>query len=431
MKYVLHNVQIIDGTEDGEMRLGADVYVEGNKIVKITDGKKLIEGYNVVECDGKYLLPGLINMHAHLFGSGKPSKVVGGGALQKAVVKFAKTALGHVVVDKLVAASVKKELYSGVTTVRGVGDFCYSDVRIRDRINAGKMLGPNLYVSGPAITVPGGHGDGTFAVTASSPEGLRKLVQNNAAMRVDLIKICITGGVMDAKKKGEPGELRMSAEQASAVTDEAHKLGLKVASHTESPIGMEVAIQSNVDTIEHGSLMTEASLEKLKAYDGALICTLSPALPLAKLDPSLTLLNPLCVYNSEVVYKGMIEGSKQALEKGVKVGLGTDASCPFAMQYNTWRELLYYQKMLGVSPSYAIYSATLGNARILGVDKQTGSVEEGKNADLIILEKNPLEDLRALREVDTVIIRGKRVKPRLKKDESIEKELDNLMDRLD
>ena len=419
---------MISGLPEDEARR-ADILTQDGKIVEIGPG--CAEGADeVVDCSGRYIAPGLINMHAHLFGTGKPSKALGGGSSQRLLLRLIRTAPGRRVLDRMVAQHVQAELESGVTTLRSVGDFQGSDLRVRDAVRAGTLPGPRMYCSGTAITVPGGHGDGTFAQTASRPEDLVRLVEEHHRAGVDLIKICVTGGVMDATEKGSPGQLKMTLEQTRAVCDRAHQLGLKVASHTESPAGMEVAIRGGVDTIEHSAAFAGPLQQILKKRGGGIIATFSPALPLARLDPAVTKLNELCVYNSEVVLEGMCQGIRDADQAGIPVGLGTDASCPFATQYNMWREVWYYWKIMGITRGQALYAATLSNASILGVDGLTGSVEAGKQADLIILDQNPLEDLTALRQPRMVVRDGIVFTPRLKKLPAVEQELDALCQAL-
>lgn len=426
MKTVYTGCNLIDVEDGCRIIPDASVFVDGDKIVKAVSGKADTAGFTEVNLQGKYVAPGLVNLHAHLFGTGRPSKVLGGGKLQKVLIKLINTRAGDKILDKLVLSAALQQLRSGVTTVRCVGDFKYSDVRLRDKINEGRCFGPRLLVSGPAITVKGGHGDGTFAMTSDSTDELVSFVDKNKSAGVDFIKICITGGVMDAKKKGEPGELKMNVVQAKAVCDRAHELGLIVASHTESTKGMEVAAEAGVDTIEHGSFPDDGLIGKIKAYGGKIVATFSPALPLARLSPELTKLNEMCVYNSEVVLDGMTEGAIAAEKNGIPVGLGTDSSCPFSTQYNMWREVCYYSRMTGASTAKALYTATLGNAAIAGVADVTGSIKEGKSADMIVLDGNPLDDLAALKEPCKVICRGVEVKGKVKRNAFIEAKLDEL-----
>ena len=424
MKKAFTGGTVITGRpEDAPRR--ADVVVEDGGIVEIAPGAGA-QAQERVDCSGRYIVPGLINLHAHLFGTGKPSKALGGGGSQRMLLRLIRTAPGRRALERMVAQHVRAELESGVTTLRSVGDFLGSDLRVRDAVRAGKLPGPRMYCSGTAITVPGGHGDGTFAQTASRPEDLVRLVEEHHRAGVDLIKICVTGGVMDATKKGSPGELKMSLEQTRAVCERAHQLGLKVASHTESPAGMEVAVRGGVDTIEHSAGFTGELQEILRERGGGIVATFSPALPLARLDPAVTKLNELCVYNSEVVLEGMCQGIRDAEQAGIPVGLGTDASCPFATQYNMWREVWYYWKIMGITPQRALYAATLANAGILGVDKLTGSVEVGKRADLIVLDRDPLADLTALRDPRAVVKDGEVYTPRVRRIPAVERELDAL-----
>ena len=180
MKTLLSNCNVIDVKNGCEILQKKDLYISDGKIQKITDHGTREIGFDVIDCTGKYALPGLINMHVHLFGTGKPSKALGGGKAQKRLVAFINTKLGRFVLSKMVEKSAKQMLLSGVTTVRSVGDLCYSDILLKKKIqkNKGGARGLRLLVSGPAVTAPGGHGDGTFAISAQEPEELKKIVEN-------------------------------------------------------------------------------------------------------------------------------------------------------------------------------------------------------------------------------------------------------------
>jgi imidazolonepropionase-like amidohydrolase len=186
-----------------------------------------------------------------------------------------------------------------------------------------------------------------------------------------------------------------------------------VAAHAESKEGIRTALKGGVDTIEHGSVFDNEIIglfkknpKSLRGYS-ALITTMSPALPLYELPPSVTKLSEISMQNDKIILEGMVEGTKQAYANGIQVGLGTDASCPFVTQYNTWRELEYIIKYIGATPEQAIYRATMGNAEILGIDDETGTIEEGKSADILVLDGNPLENIRVLSHPDMVISRGR------------------------
>jgi imidazolonepropionase-like amidohydrolase len=140
----------------------------------------------------------------------------------------------------------------------------YCDVYVRDKVNAGKYLGPRMLVSGPALTCPNGHGDGTIAVSCKNKDEYLKLIQQNVAHHVDLIKITLTSGVMDALDANHPGDVRMSQEEVNWVVEEAHKNGLMVASHTECSDGVRMCLIGGVDTIEHGSFFDDDIVERLR-----------------------------------------------------------------------------------------------------------------------------------------------------------------------
>ena len=429
MKYALTHANVWVGYDSDEILKDQTVLIDNETIEKMmSNHEEIASDYQIIDLQGQYLLPGLINLHAHLFGTGKPSKALGGGGSQKALMKFVHSPLGKPVIDKMVKDHALTALHSGVTTIRSSGDFVYSDVRIRDKINRGEILGPRLLVPGPAITCIGGHGDGTFAITNNDPQVLASYVDQNDQHHVDCIKICVTGGVMDAKVKGEPGVVKMTLEQVQAVCQRAHEYGYQVASHTESSQGIRIALEGGVDTIEHGSFLDDELIALFKARQSAFIVTTSPALPLARLSPEITKLNDLCVYNSEVVLKGMIDGAKKAMANHIPVGLGTDESCPLVTAYNMWREIYYFHKFYDVSNAFALHTATLGNAKIIGLSEVTGSIEVGKCADLIVVKENPLEDLKRLKDIQMVMAKGHLIEhPRYKTLPQVDEWLDSLL----
>jgi imidazolonepropionase-like amidohydrolase len=432
--YALTNCRIIDGINSG-IQENMTILVSGGKIKQI--GKfsevKTSVGYTNLDIAGKYVMPGLINAHAHLFGSGKPMKAISESKAQRKLVNMLDTKIGGEILDNMMKSHALTALNSGVTTIRAVGDLLYSDIRLRDRIDSGKLQGPRLLVSGLAISVTGGHGSDSFAYISDSPWEARKFVRKNVCEQVDLIKICVTGGVTDSKKVGQAGRLAMTLEEVSAVCEEAHKVGLLVAAHAESTEGVRIALMGGVDTIEHGGILDQEMIElflnnpkSLQGYS-CLIPTLYPAITICKLNPKDTLMNSVNIENAKIVFEGMVKGLVQATEAGVLTGLGTDSSCPLVTQYNTWRELDYTVKYAGLSPEKAIHNATSRNAKILGIDHLTGTLESGKASDLIVIKQNPLTDLRALSEVD-MVMRGEILidNPQIKKLTQVDKLLDTI-----
>lgn len=404
MKYAIINGKILDGTKDMEVVDGYSIIVDDDKIAAITKTEDIPKEYKVIDLKGKYIMPGLINMHVHLAGSGKPQKK------QRDNEKLVKGLLGNpltrAIAYRMVKDFAKTELMSGVTTIRTVGGLADFDTRARDEIYAGRAIGPRILAANEGISVPGGHMAGSVAVAAHSIDEALAQVDKAKEQRADIIKLMITDGVMDAKAKGVPGELKMSPEMVKAVCNKAHKLGYMVAAHVESPEGVRVALEGGVDSIEHGAKPDDNIIRLFKEKEAFLCTTISPALPYALFDRSISNASEVEQYNGNVVFEGIIENSKAALANGIPVVLGNDVGCPWITQYDFWRELFYFHKYVGVSNSFALYTATLNSAKLAGIGDVTGSIESGKCADMIVTRDNPLEDLRALRNVDMVIARG-------------------------
>ena len=412
--YVLTNGVLLDGTEKMTPQTGRDIYIEGGRIGAVADAAARREGYEVVDLGGQYVLPGLINLHVHLPASGKPKKKASDP--KKLVKLITANALTRRIGVKLCEGYAKTELLSGVTTIRTV---------IRDLAAQGKILSPRVVASNMAVSVPGGHMAGSLAYEAKTAEEAAAYVERIAAEKPDLIKLMITGGVLDAEVVGEPGVLRMQPALVKAACDKAHALGMKVAAHVESPEGVRVALENGVDSIEHGAKMDEETVKLYKEHGAFLCTTISPALPYALFDTAVSGASEKDQYNGRIVFDGIVESAKTALANGIPVGLGNDVGCPYITQYDFWRELCYFHKYCGVSNQFALYTATLRNARLAGVGDVTGSLEVGKSEDLIVTRQNPLEDLRALQHLELVVCRGHVVKkPNPKRNKTVDALLD-------
>ena len=424
-RYALMNGVVLDGTRDMTPQTGKTVCVEGSRIAAVTDGP-VPAGYEPVDLAGRYVLPGLINMHVHLPASGKPKKKPSDP--KKLVKLITSNGLMRRVGVRLCESYARTELLSGVTTIRTVGGVADFDTIIRDRAAAGEILSPRVVASNMAVSVPGGHMAGSLAYEARTPEEAAAYVEKIAAEQPDLIKLMITGGVMDAEVVGEPGVLRMQPPLVKAACDRAHALGMKVAAHVESPEGVRVALENGVDSIEHGAMPDADILRLLREHGAFQVATLSPAIPYALFDRSVSHATYEQQENGRVVFEGIVALAKACLENGIPVGLGTDTGCPYITHYDMWRELCYFVKYCGVTPAFALYSATLLNAELAGISDITGSVEPGKAADLIVCDRDPLADLTALRSLHMVIRDGLRIEhPSVKKMPEVERELDKFL----
>ncbi|OWA37550.1 amidohydrolase [Saccharibacillus sp. O16] len=435
--YALINGSMIQGSQDQQVKPNTTILInEQGRIEQVgrSDELEVPAHYQIIDLANRYVMPGLINAHVHLFSDGKPFSV----SASESTLKFAykhilDTPFGKSLLKKRMKRNALNALHAGVTTMRSVGEFFYTDVALRNEIQAKQFVGPNLLVSGFFLSVTGGHGAPFLALEGDSPWEARKNVRLNVRHGVDLIKICVTGGVTDAKRVGEAGQLQMTVEEVTAICEEAHKIGLRVAAHVESSEGVRVALKGGVDTIEHGAEMDDEiiSLYKnnpraLKGYT-ALIPTLQAAYPSIVLDPIISKVSPMVRENSRLVYDSMLKSVHQAVENGITMGVGTDAAMPLVTHYDLWRELEHYMKKAGLSASRVIDMVTTTNAKILGVDQVTGTLEVGKNADLIVLTQNPLEQISALSNVSLVMVNGHLIpQPSVKRVAEVDRILDSL-----
>ena len=401
------NATVLDGSEHMEPQPDMAVVVERGVITWMGPSAvaQAPAGAEVIDLAGAYLMPGLINMHVHLCGSGKPVSAGDAGALMKKL----DNPVGRAIVRHILKGSAQQQLASGVTTVRGAGDPLLADLAVRDAIDAGKYQGPRLVAPGTGVTVPGGHGAGLFAQVANSPAEAAEQVRDLYARGADV---------------------------AAAACKAAHDMGLPVMAHIESTEGVKAALEAGVDTIEHGAPLTPEILELYRGAAGtqlegrapSVTCTISPALPFVLLDPEKTHSTDTQKKNGDIVCSGIIESARAALEAGIKVGLGTDSSCPFVTQYDMWREVAYFAKYVGVSNAFALHTATQVNAELLGLGGETGTIECGKVADILVTRENPLDDLCALREPMHVMCRGDLVrKLKVKRIPEVDNELDTIM----
>lgn len=427
MKYAFVNGVILDGTKDMEPVSGKAILVDGRKITEITDSLQSLNGYEVVDLGGHYIMPGLINMHVHLLGNGGDGKPQKPKDYTKMVDRLFSNPITAAVTHKMVADFAKIELMSGVTTIRTVGGLRDLDTKVRDEIRAGKRQGPRILAANEGISVPGGHMAGSVAIPAASIDEALVQVDKAHKQHVDLIKLMITGGVLDAKIKGAPGELKMDPAMVKAVVDRAHSYGLKTAAHVESPEGVKVALENGVDSIEHGAKPDDEIIALFKEKGAFLTTTLSPALPFALFDRKVSGASEVQQYNGKVVFNGIKEMAAAAVKNDIPLCLGNDVGCPWVTQYDFWRELVYFNKYVDVTRKFALYSATCRAAQLAGIGDLTGSIQKGKEADLIVTEGNPLEDLHTLRHVKMVMSGGHLIKdPSVKRKAAIDRQLDPL-----
>jgi len=347
------------------------------------------------------IVPGLIDAHTHL--TSAPEYV----GIKGLTLSVPRSAL-------LGARNARVTLEAGFTTVRNVGTIGsagYADVALRDAIDAGDVPGPRMIVSGPALSITGGHCDinelpfefhaESGGVADGIPAILHK-VRENVKYGATVIKVCATGGVLS--KGDDPRTSQFSLEEMRALVADAHRLGRKVAAHAHGGDGIKFAVEAGVDSIEHGSYIDDEAIAMMKKRGTYLVPTLYLGDWL--LDNAERIHLPdYALAKARVVLPEARKNVGHAIRAGVKIALGTDAAVyPHGLNA---RELAVYVK-LGMTPLQAIQSATIAGADLLGWTDKVGTLDAGKWADLVAVEGDPTKDVTVL-EHPTLVMKGGRV----------------------
>jgi imidazolonepropionase-like amidohydrolase len=386
--------------KSGKILTDQAIVIEGDKITSVGPASSVPSGVTVVNLPNATVMPGLIDAHTHLtFDQGS----VGYTGLGISVPREA----------LIGARNARLTLNAGFTTVRNVGARGFSDVALRDAINAGDLPGPRMLVSGPALGITGGHCDDnllpfeyhqTGEGVADGVEAVQHKVREVIKYGADVIKICATGGVMS--KGDDPNTSQFTMEEMKAIVAEAHRLGRKVAAHAHGAQGVTWASEAGVDSIEHGHLMDDNSIATLKKNGTYLVPTLY-LMDWNRENASKTNIPDYVRRKMDMVISVGQANVKKAMASGVKIALGTDAAVyPHGLNGH---ELGVYVR-LGMTPLQAIQSATLNGADLLGWSDKIGSLEPGKFADLIAVDGDPLKDVTTVEHVKFVMKGGDVVK---------------------
>jgi imidazolonepropionase-like amidohydrolase len=303
--------------------------------------------------------------------------------------------------------NAKVTLEAGFTTVRNVGANDFTDVALRDEINAGHIPGPHMQVSGPALGITGGHMDENLLpyeyhvsgqAVADGIPAVQHMVRQNIKYGADLIKIGASGGVLS--KGDDPQASQYTLEEMQAIVADAHRLGRKVAAHAHGAQAIAFATEAGVDSIEHGSYINDEDIKLMKQHGTYLV----PTAYLVDWMKQYGHLPDLYQQKMTDVGNAMKANQKHAIAAGVKVALGTDAAVyPHGLNAH---ELDVYVNQYGMTPLAAIQTATLNAADLMGWTDRTGSLDPGKWADLIAVDGDPLKDVRILQHVPFVMKSG-------------------------
>jgi imidazolonepropionase-like amidohydrolase len=395
---VIHAGRLLD-VKSGKMLTNQTIIIQGDKIVSVGGSAQTPAGATVIDLPNATVLPGLIDAHTHI----------------TFTTNFGYSRLGISVPREALtgARNARVTLEAGFTTIRNVGADGFADVALRDAVNAGDVPGPRMLVSGPALSITGGHCDNNLlpyeyhAVedgVADGVEAVQHKTREIIKYGADLIKVCATGGVLS--KGDNPQSSQYTLEEMKAIVADAHRLGRKVAAHAHGAEGIRWASMAGVDSIEHGSYIDDAAIAEMKKNGTYLVPTLYLADWFMENAEKIGT-PPDLIAKAKEVMPAARKNVAHAFAEGVKVAFGTDAAVyPHGLNA---REFAVMVK-LGLTPLQAIQAATINAADLLGWPDKVGTVEPGKWADIIAVDGDPLQDVTTLQTVKFVMKGGEVVK---------------------
>ena len=399
-RVVVHAGHALD-VKSGKVLSDQTFIIEDGKIVSAgpsTETKAPADAVRI-ELPNATVLPGLIDAHTHL--TYEPR--FGYEELGVSVVRSALTG----------AKNARVTLEAGFTTVRNVGAEGYSDVALRDAINAGDVPGPRMLVSGPALGITGGHCDNNLLPfdyhatgdgVADGIAAVQHKVRENIKYGSDLIKICATGGVLS--KGDDPQASQYTLEEMKAIVADAHRLGRKVAAHAHGAQGILWASEAGVDSIEHGSYIDDAGIAEMKKNGTYLVPTLYLGDWFLE-NAERNHVPDFLLGKAKTVMPIARKNIAHAFASGVKVAFGTDAAVyPHGLNAHEFAVMV----KLGLTPLQAIQAATMNAADLLGWQGKVGSLEPGTWADIVAVDGDPLKDVTTLERVKFVMKGGDVVK---------------------
>lgn len=390
---VLKAARLIDGTGAAPIKDGI-VVISDDKIsaVGTAASVSIPPGARIIDLGDATLLPGFIDAHTHVIG-----RVLGDPEGDTASVRDIDS-FGAI----LGVENVKRTLLAGFTTIRNVGAPHFDDIALRKAINEGWVIGPRILTAAHAIGITGGHcdengykpglDDGDYRTgIADGPEQIRAAVRYQVKYGADVIKTCATGGVLS---EGDAvGATQYTFEEMKALVDEAHKLDRKVAAHAHGTEGIKIAVRAGVSSIEHGSFLDEEGAKMMAERHTFLVPTLIAGETVERLAKN----GILKGYRGEkalAAAAAMRKGVRLATAAGVPIALGTDAGViPHGSNGHEFTLLVEWG---GMKPLDAINAGTLNGAKLLGLDKVTGSLTVGKFADIVAVPGDPTSDIHVM-----------------------------------
>lgn len=380
------------------------IIVRDGRIAEVRDGFVEPEaGARLIDLRDRFVMPGMIDMHVHLFLEGDP-------------MKQRLEAMGRDEGDEMIIGqeNARLDLEAGFTTVRDLGADPRQIRSLRDGIERGAVAGPTIVNAGRMISVTGGHGDGTNGVaapyaeaigehqinTCNGPDDCRRAVRQQIGLGAQVIKFAATGGVLSNVAGGL--SMQMTPDEMKAIVETAHSFGRKVAVHAHAQAGVRAAVEAGADTIDHGTFLDDETIALMKARGTWLVPTmLAPQTALAAARAGK--LPAATIPKAEEAAAAARDSHRRAFRAGVRIAFGTDTG---VSRHGLNAQEFALMVDAGMTPMAAIKAATIDAADALGRKDQIGSIEPGKWADIIAVQGDPLTDVRRLETVDFVMRRG-------------------------
>lgn len=398
---IIHCGNLIDGKAN-DVQTQMTIVVEGNKITAVEKGfTKPGTSDKLVDLSKKTVMPGLIDMHVHLEGETSKDQGLQRFTLNKADVAFRSTVFA------------KRTLMAGFTTVRDLGGSGVN-TSLRNAINQGLVIGPRIFSVGKSIGTTGGHADPTNGYredlmgdpgpkegVINSPEEARQAVRQRYKDGSDLIKITATGGVLSIAKDGSGPQF--TDEELNAIVETAKDYGMHTAAHAHGAEGMKRAVLAGITTIEHGTKMTDEVMELMKQKGTYYVPTITAGKFVAEKAKESGYYHPLVVPKALEIGPQIQQTFGKAYKKGVKIAFGTDAG---VFPHGENGKEFGYMVEAGMPAMETIKSATIVAAGILGMAEKIGTIENGKLADLVAVDENPLKNIKTMEKVSFVMKDG-------------------------
>ena len=378
------------------------VYIDNGKITAVEEASSTIEADEIIDLSDSWVMPGFIDLHVHLEMQSSPSTYLERFRKNQADLAY----------DAAVYA--KRTLLAGFTTVRDLGGTGVN-TSLAKAIQMGKMEGPRIYSAGKAIGTTGGHADPTNGFRSdligdpgpkegviNSREDARKAVRQRYKNGAQVIKITATGGVLSLAKSGMAPQFTM--DELEGIIEAANDLGMVTAAHAHGAEGMKRAVLAGINSIEHGSIMSEEVMDLMVDRGTYYVPTLAAGVFTTEKAAIKGYYPEIIIPKAKYVGAQMQGTFRKAYEKGVKIAFGTDSG---VSPHGENAKEFQYMVEAGMDPTDALLSATVEAAKLLRVEEEIGSIRSEYSADIVAVKKNPLTDIHILQNISFVMKEGK------------------------